>query len=155
MVRSKGVTAFAIYFIVLSATIFINQLSTLVSYVLDLIKAPSEGGSLLSSYFSSSPVSIFTLIVAAVGVIGAILLLRAALNVMATRENAISSLRLSAFVLILYELLAIGDVVRGVMTGTGAGYFDSYSIPLSLAYVIFWLFVLKFFSDREDQFPSY
>lgn len=146
--RSKGVTAFAIYFIVWSIITFITSLGYIIYYILTRL-IPKQ-----AYYYGSQGLpTALEYTVEIVGVIGAVILFFAGFFMLKNKMSSLKILKSVIIVLILNNILAIIKNWIGVFKPGSYGYYSAYWSASKIAFdvfaILFWIFVFWFFS-RES-----
>jgi hypothetical protein len=144
MVRSKGVTAFGVIFIVLSILTFIGGVGSLISNILN-------AAGLMTDYLSSTP-SIYDWIISVVGIIGGVILFFAGLFIIKNKASSIKILSFASVVFIFHAILKIVESFREIFTSENGGFAvitGSTSIAFNIFVVLFWIYVMWFFSRQK------
>jgi hypothetical protein len=143
---SKGVKAFAIYFIVWAIIVFLSSFAALL-YQIFLIT-----GVFGESLYSLLPALGFldwarTLL----GVLSAFLLFFAGLFVLKTKNTAIRWVLISSSVLIIKNIVNIVRVFKQILGAEGSilASFSTYTISFYVFSILVWVFVMFFFSKES------
>ncbi len=146
--RSKGVTAFGWYFVVLAVFIFYSNLGFLIGELLKLIRAPPNLFGMLTLYLPRIQSSFLDYVIALAGLWAAGRLFLISVDILNSRLRSLSDLNFSAYSFMLYYLLIIIEGLREVWVGTG--FLIDYNITWSIMSIIFWFFVIRFFEERRN-----
>lgn len=146
--KSKGIIAFSWYFIVLSVSVFSSNLIFLIGELLNAFR-PTLNENPLIYYFPKLEASTLDWLTAIVGLWIAGRLFLVGVDLLNDKLKSLKDLNFSAYSFIIYYLLIAAEAVRAGLSGEA--YFASYSVSASILNIMLWIFVMKFFKEREGN----
>lgn len=151
--RSKGVTAFAIYFIVFSAIIFIKSLGTLIFYLLRPTESPDNNLELFTTSYAAP--SVLEWLIHSLSVAATVVLFFTALYILRNKKSSIKLLSVSAISLIFINILQIINSWMDIRASAESAlqvyttYRSALGISFNVFAILFWVFVIWFFSRKS------
>lgn len=158
--KTKGVTAFAVIFIIWSIITFIKGVSSLLSLIIYTFLLKSKDTDNVFGYlFGSSGGSPTALnwAISSIGILAGVVLFLAGFFIIKNKISALMLVKNSAIVFIFNNILKIFEEYRRIVIasedkyGSTTLYFSSLYIAFDIFAILFWVFIIWFFIRKSSS----